>query len=106
MIGEEIVQKIGALLAEAAGPSRIILFGSQARGGAGEDSDLDLLVVEPEVNNRVREMARLRQIVRPLRIPVDILVCSRLEMEERRQVSGGAIYWAFHEGRILHDSLG
>ncbi|MBF0181161.1 MAG: nucleotidyltransferase domain-containing protein [Magnetococcales bacterium] len=106
MIGEELVQKVGAMLAEAAGPSRIILFGSQARGEAGEESDLDFLVVEPEVSNRLREMTRLRQVVRPLRIPVDILVCSRLEMEERRQACGSAIHWALREGRILHDSLG
>ncbi|MBF0293547.1 MAG: nucleotidyltransferase domain-containing protein [Magnetococcales bacterium] len=106
MIGEDLVQKIGTLLAEAAGPSRIILFGSQARGEAGEASDLDFLVVEPEVNNRLLEMTRLRQVVRPLRIPVDILVCSRLEMEERRQTSSSAIHWALREGRVLHDSLG
>ncbi|MBF0286121.1 MAG: nucleotidyltransferase domain-containing protein, partial [Magnetococcales bacterium] len=84
MINEQTIQKIGTLLADAAGPSRVILFGSHARGEAQEESDLDLLVVEPVVENRVREMTRLEQLLRPLRIPVDVLVCSIAEMEERR----------------------
>ncbi|MBF0624724.1 MAG: nucleotidyltransferase domain-containing protein [Magnetococcales bacterium] len=103
-IDESTIRRAAALLA-AAGPSRVILFGSYARGDAGEQSDLDLLVVEPVVENRVREMTRLQQLLRPLRIPVDLLVCSRDEMEERRTHSSGTIYWALQEGRIIHDSL-
>ena len=33
-------------------PERIILFGSQSRGTAGVDSDIDLLVVFPSCDNR------------------------------------------------------
>ncbi|MBF0628567.1 MAG: nucleotidyltransferase domain-containing protein [Magnetococcales bacterium] len=106
MIDEPTIQKIGAMLAAAAGPSRVILFGSQARNNAGEESDIDLLVVEPMVNNRLLEMTRLRQVLRPLRIPVDLLVCSLSELNERARISSGAIHWALHEGRIIHDSLG
>lgn len=106
MIDEQTIQKIGALLADAAGPSRVILFGSHARGEAQEESDLDLLVVEPVVENRLREMTRLRQVLRPLRIPVDLLVCSLSELDERARMPSGAIHWAVHEGRTIHDSLG
>ncbi|MBF0142727.1 MAG: nucleotidyltransferase domain-containing protein [Magnetococcales bacterium] len=105
-IDETFLKKIGALLAETAGPSRVILFGSHARGDAEAHSDLDLLVVEPVVANRLQETVRLRQVLRPLRVPVDLLVCSIAEMEERRTHSSGAIYWALQEGRIIHDSLG
>lgn len=63
-------------LIEAAKPERIILFGSHARGDASEESDLDLLVIEAHVPDRAREMVRLRRALRPLRIPVDVLVYS------------------------------
>ncbi|MBF0609839.1 MAG: nucleotidyltransferase domain-containing protein [Magnetococcales bacterium] len=106
MIDEQIIQKIGVLLAEAAGPSRVILFGSHARNEAGEESDLDLLVVKPMVSNRLLEMTHLRQVLRPLRIPVDLLVCSLSELNERAGMPSGAIYWALQEGRTIHDSLG
>jgi len=33
-------------------PLRITLFGSRARGDAGPDSDVDLLVVLPQVENK------------------------------------------------------
>ncbi|MEO5345749.1 MAG: nucleotidyltransferase domain-containing protein [Magnetococcus sp. YQC-9] len=106
MIDEETLQKVGTILGEAAGPSRVILFGSHARREATEESDLDLLVIEPTVENRLREMTRLRQLLRPLRIPVDLLVCSVSELEERRGRASSAVHWALTEGRTLHDSLG
>jgi predicted nucleotidyltransferase len=39
----------------------VILFGSHARGEAGEHSDLDFLVIEPEVEDWGRESARLHR---------------------------------------------
>ncbi|MBF0261936.1 MAG: nucleotidyltransferase domain-containing protein [Magnetococcales bacterium] len=106
MIDEGTLQRVGAILGEAAGPSRVILFGSHARGEASEASDLDLLVIEPVVEHRLREMVRLRQLLRPLRIPVDLLVCSLSEADERRGQATSAVHWALAEGRTLHDSLG
>jgi predicted nucleotidyltransferase len=44
----EALARLTRLLVEAARPKRIILFGSEARGQASEDSDLDLLVVTEE----------------------------------------------------------
>ena len=41
-----------------------MLFGSYARGDAREDSDLDLLVIEPRVDDRAKEMVRLRRVLR------------------------------------------
>lgn len=81
---------------------QILLFGSYARGQAHEESDLDFLVIEPTVENRAREMVRLRRALRPLRLPVDILVYSREEVNCWGQQPGTALYWALREGRVVH----
>ena len=80
----------------------IILFGSHARGDAGPDSDVDFLVVEPVVAFRHAEMVRLRDVLRPLRIPVDVLVASRAAFDEWSRVPGTALHAAASEGRVLH----
>ncbi len=52
--GEQIQQAVERLVA-AANPSKVILYGSYARGDATEDSDLDLMVIEQEVSNKFDE---------------------------------------------------
>ena len=92
MITREIIDRAVRILAEAAKPTRIIVFGSYARGDAREDSDLDLLVIQPRVEDRAREMVRLRRALRPLRIPVEILVCSADEVARWGGQPGSALY--------------
>jgi uncharacterized protein len=82
--------------------SRIVVFGSHARGTAQADSDLDLLVIEPEVKDRAREMVRLRRALRPMRIPVDVLVYSESEVSQWGDQPGSALYWALREGQVMH----
>jgi len=67
---------VDALLQATPAGSRVIVFGSRARGDDDASSDLDLLVVEPEVSNPVEEAARLLRILEPLKIPADVLVAS------------------------------
>jgi len=102
MVTTEKLKAAVRLLSEAAHPERIILFGSYARGDAGEDSDLDLLVIEPQVEDRAREMVRLRRLLRPLRVPVDILVYSSEEVARWGDQPGSALYWALREGKLVH----
>ena len=81
---------------------QILLFGSHARGEANADSDLDFLVIGPVVENRAREMVRLRRALRPLRVPVDVLVYSRAEVNQWGHQPGTALYWALREGKVVH----
>ena len=103
MIDSATLAAAVATLAEAApNAEQILLFGSHARGQAQEGSDLDFLVIEPMVENRAREMVRLRRALRPLRVPVDVLVYSRAEVTQWGQQPGTALYWALREGRVVH----
>ena len=104
MISEKIIQQAVARLVAAANPSKIILFGSYARGDATEDSDLDLMVIEPEVSNKFEEMVRLRNVMGDMEVGVDLLVYSDREASRRSQVPGTVLYWAFKEGKVLYDT--
>jgi len=102
MVDESVIARAVDLLKAAAPEARIILFGSYARGNARENSDLDFLVVEPEVKSRRREMARLADVLRPLRIAVDILVVSRRTFDEWSDAPGTVICAAAREGKVLY----
>jgi len=88
----------------AAQPVRIIVFGSYGRGDADEGSDLDLLVIEPHVENKAEEYLKLHRAVGPIGVGVDLLVFSRDEFERRSQVPGALPYWAKKEGKLLYDA--
>ncbi len=93
---------VNALIQAAPHTEQIILFGSQARGDADEGSDWDFLVIEPVVENRAREMVRLRRALRPLRLAADILVYSSDEVRQWASQPGTALYWAAKEGRVVY----
>lgn len=103
MLPEQTIQGAVERIVAAANPTRVILFGSYARGEANEDSDLDLMVVESAVVNRVREMARLRDAVGRMDIGVDVLVYSEAEFDERRHWLSSVVRWAVEEGRVMYE---
>lgn len=102
MFDEAVIAESGRRLAAAAPPrSRVILFGSHARGDAGRHSDLDFLVIEPNVEDVVEESVRLRRALRGLLIAADIVVVSEDEASAWRDVHGSVIHAALAEGRPL-----
>ena len=98
-----IAEAVNLLLKTAPAGSEVILFGSHARGEAGPDSDLDFLVVEPTVKSKRAEMVRLRDALRPLRIPADVLVTSREVFEDWRDTPNNILFEAWNEGRSFHE---
>src|ERR1700730_83951 len=102
MVTPEQINAAVRILAEEVRPVRIILFGSHARGDAREDSDIDLLVIEQQVDDRARAMMCVRRLLRPLRIPADILVYSTEEVARWGSQPGSALYSALREGTVVH----
>ena len=99
---ETTVLEAARLLMEAAPGATVILFGSYARGRQTPDSDLDFLVIEPEVRSPLSEMIRLRDILRPLRVSADVLVASREKFERLSTAPGTPYYDAANEGRVFN----
>lgn len=89
-------------LVAAAHPTRIILFGSRARGDAEDRSDVDLLVIKPHVADRYEELVALDRALAGILMPVDILLVSEAEFEERAEQPGTVERAARKEGRVLY----
>jgi predicted nucleotidyltransferase len=98
---EANIREVGRRLAVEAPNARVILFGSHARGSARARSDIDLLVIEPEVENTALESVRLMRAVRDLRLPVEIVVVTEREAAEWGAVRGSLVHAALAEGRVL-----
>jgi predicted nucleotidyltransferase len=102
VVDEVVIEEAGRRLSEAAPPrTRVILFGSHARGEAGPNSDLDFLVIEPRVEDPVAESVRLRRALRGLVLAADVIVVSEQRVREWREVRGSLIGAALAEGREL-----
>ena len=104
MIAEETLQEAVGRIVAAFHPTKVILFGSHARGEADEGSDVDLMVIKQQVENRYEEMIGLREAVGPVGAGVDVLVYSEAEVEARRDWCSSPIYWALREGKVLYEA--
>lgn len=101
LVDETLIAEAGRRLAAAAPDAEVILFGSHARGEANQHSDVDFLVVEPEVANEAEEAVRLHRTLRDLRLPADVIVVSREYADRWREVRGGLVHAAMSQGRVL-----
>ncbi|WP_429885849.1 nucleotidyltransferase domain-containing protein [Geoalkalibacter halelectricus] len=104
MVTSDQIVKASKLLVQAANPEKIILFGSYARAEARSDSDIDIMVIERDIDNRVAEMVRLNREIAFLRLPIDLLVVSREMFEKWSDTPGNVYYRAKKEGKVLYES--
>lgn len=66
-----------------------------------ERSDIDLLAIEPEVDDPAMESVRLRRELRDLRLPVEVVVVSERRAGDWQDVRGSLVHAAVTEGRVL-----
>lgn len=89
-------------IAERFQPTRIILFGSHARGEASADSDVDLLVVMPLRGSRLAAAVEIRKALRGFGVPKDLVLLTPEEYERKKHIPGTIAWPAEHEGVVLH----
>jgi len=94
-------------IVQAANPEKVILFGSQARGESNTDSDIDLLIVEEEAFNEKRsrrqEMVRISQNLAQFRVPIDLFVYSRDEVQQWQKSVNHVLAREIREGKVLYE---
>ena len=96
------IQQIVRRIVSGFHPERIILFGSHARGEAGPDSDVDLLVVMPFLGSKREKQIEIRLALRGIAVPKDIVVTSPEEFRWRQEIPGTIERPAAREGKVLY----
>ena len=68
-------------------PEQVWLYGSHAWGNPHDDSDVDLLVVVPDSDETpIRRSQRAHRCLRGLRMPKDVLVETRQEVNRVKEL--------------------
>ena len=96
---EEMVRRI----VERFHPEQVILFGSYARGKAGPDSDVDLLVVMPVSGSKRKIAVEIDLALAGMGLPKDIIVVTPEEVARLRDIIGTIIYPAVREGKVMYE---
>ena len=83
-------------------PQQVILFGSHARGEAGPDSDVDLLVVMDFEGSAFDQGLEILQALPDILVPVDVIVTSPEDFAWRKDIIGTIEWPAAREGKVLY----
>jgi len=96
------IHKMVRRLVDRFDPDQIILFGSYARGMAGPDSDVDLLVVMPVTGSRREKQIEMRMALHDIRVPKDIILATPEQVARQKGIVGTIIRPALREGKVLY----
>lgn len=83
-------------------PEKVILFGSHARGHAGPDSDVDLLIVMRPKGTKAEQEIEIYKALRSYRMPKDVIVTTPEDFAWRSKIPGTIERPAAREGRVLY----
>ena len=104
-IDERTIEEVVGRVLSVVRPERIIIFGSAATGSMNRDSDIDLLILEAELPADVREeRGRIREALRGMDYPFDVLVMATERFEESKGVIGGIAYPANKYGMVVYEA--
>ena len=86
-------------------PSKIVVFGSVARGETNYDSDPDLLVVFDEIERAEKRNVTvdIRRSLARFPVPKDVLVTDENEIRRKGHLVGSMLRPALEEGRVVYE---
>ena len=103
MTNQAIIDTIVERIVARFQPARILLFGSRARGTDNRWSDVDLLVVMDEVEDKRRAAVEMSRSLGDLTVSKDIVVTTPDEIARRGNVVGSVLRAALREGKVVYE---
>jgi predicted nucleotidyltransferase len=105
-VTEQLLDEMVQIIVREIDPEQVYLFGSRARGGAREDSDVDLLIVDSKSfgpdPSRFQEINRIYKALASFRVPTDILLYSSEEFAKWQHSLNHVIGRCYREGKLLY----
>lgn len=91
-------------IVEVYAPRRVVLFGSHARGAAGPDSDIDLVVVlDDDAPAEALSWRRRNEARQGFTGSVDIIPCRERVLQERARAAGSFASTVLREGIVIYE---
>jgi len=103
MLTQETISRIKESILLSSDVEKIILFGSQARDQSDLRSDVDLLIISRNVNDRVKMMRELRRRLLGIEYAFDVIVISTEEFERDSKIPGTISRYASVEGKVIYE---
>jgi uncharacterized protein len=98
-----LIQELVRRIVQTASPSRVILFGSHARGTSRPDSDYDFLVVASVKGSRRQLRRAIYHSLYGLGVAKDIIVATPEDIEKFGHLIGSILKPALEEGITVYE---
>ncbi len=100
----ELLSDITRRIVEHFHPEKVILFGSYAYGQPHLSSDVDLLVIMESDEPIFSRMGKVHDVARVPFLPMDVIVRTPQELEERLKMGDYFLAEVLAKGRVLYDA--
>ncbi|MCX7048333.1 MAG: nucleotidyltransferase domain-containing protein [Candidatus Sumerlaeota bacterium] len=103
MLSEETTQGIIDRIVQRFHPEKIILFGSQARGDATPDSDVDMLIVADTDLPPSERFPAARRLLADYPLAFDLILNTPEEYRRSRSLVNHIVYFAHKYGKVIYE---
>jgi len=84
-------------------PEKIILFGSYVSGKITKHSDVDFFIVKKTTMPRIERQRKVSSIIKDRKIPVDIIVLTPKEFQNRAKIRNSFVYNIVNTGKLVYE---
>ena len=103
MVSMTDIKNVAKRIGDAAGAEAVILFGSHARGDAGQSSDVDFLVIAENDLPRYKRSRQFYKLFKPYPFGMDILVYTPMEIEKGCKTPLSFVSTVLREGKKVYE---
>ena len=104
-ISMQNIQRLVRRIADKFHPEKVVLFGSFAYGNPGPESDVDLLVVMNTSVSSRQQRLKISQAISPRPFPLDIIVRTPEELEQRLKLGDPFLREVISQGRVIYERV-